>query len=372
MNLQPVVGLLFIMLKATRKTVTLRDVAALAGIDKATASRALSGKGYMSPQTRDAALKAAQELGFQPDLRAQHLAQGRNHNIIALLPDNDLGVLTQQAIFIEHRLDELNFEIQIHNVPRWVNHFEERQVALVNKVRRQRPGAIIANSAVVPGVLHELRLFMQEGGAVIGYGAKMDLECDQVSFDSGHRAYLATRHLLELGHRELGFCFHGSIQQDSKELIGFARAMKEFGAPVRKKWLFGGGNYEEGGARLADAFLKWPHKPSGLCIINDVSASTFVTTLHRNGLRVPDDVSVVGFDDAPAARYALVPLTTISYPLETIGRHVVEFTQSRLKGYDGPARTIAVQSELVTRSSTAPYGRKTYQNTAGATQRIVN
>jgi DNA-binding LacI/PurR family transcriptional regulator len=342
------------MLKTTRKSVTLRDVAALAGIDKATASRALSGKGYMSPQTREAALRAAQELGFQPDLNAQHLAQGRNHNIIALLPDNDLGVLSQQAFFIKHRLDEMDFEVQMHDVPRWVNHFEERQVALVNKVRRQRPGAIIAGSVLVSGVLEELQLFMKEGGVVIGYGAKLDLQCDQVPFDCLHRAYLATRHLLELGHRKLGFCFHGPIQQDSEELVGFSRAMKEFGAPIQKKWLFAGGNYEEGGARLVDAFLKWPQKPTGLCIINDVSASTFVTTLFRNGLSVPHDVSVVGFDDAPAARYALVPLTTVSYPIETMNFHVVEFTQSRLKGYDGPPRTVVVQSEIVIRSSTAP------------------
>jgi len=342
------------MLKTTRKSVTLRDVAALAGIDKATASRALSGKGYMSPQTREAALRAAQELGFQPDLNAQHLAQGRNHNIIALLPDNDLGVLSQQAFSIKHRLDDMDFEIQMHDVPRWVNHFEERQAALVNKVRRQRPGAIITGSVLVPGVLEELQLFMKEGGVVIGYGAKLDLQCDQVPFDCLHRAYLATRHLLELGHRKLGFCFHGAIQQDAEELVGFSRAMKEFGAPIQKKWLFAGGNYEEGGARLADAFLKWPQKPTGLCIINDVSASTFVTTLFRNGFSVPHDVSVVGFDDAPAACYALVPLTTVSYPIEPMNLHVVEFTQSRLKGYDGPPRTVVVQSEIVIRNSTAP------------------
>ena len=346
------------MLKTTRKTVTLRDVAALAGIDKATASRALSGKGYMSSETRDAALKAARELGFQPDLHAQHLGQGRNHNIIALLPANDLGVLSQQAFFIEHRLDEMDFEVQIHNVPRWVSHFEERQVALINKVRRQRPGAMIAGSPLVSGVLEELRLFMKEGGVVISYGARMDLKCDQVPFDSVHRAYIATRHLLELGHRDLGFCFHGPIPEDSRELTGFSRAMEEFGAPVQKDWLFAGGNYEEGGARLAEAFLNWPQKPTGLCIVNDVSASTFVTALSRNGLSVPDDVSVVGFDDAPAARYALVPLTTVNYPIETIGRHVVEFAQSRLQGYEGPPRTVAVQSELVTRNSTAPHMRK--------------
>ncbi len=255
------------MLKTTRKTVTLRDVAALASIDKALASRALNGKGYISPQTLDAALKAAQELGLQPDLNAQNLAQGRNHKVIALLPANDLGVLTQKAFFIEHRLDEMDFEVQMHNVPRWVNNFEERQVALVNKVRRQRPGAIIAGSVLVSGVLEELQLFTKEGGVVIGYGAKLDLECGQVPFDCSHRAYLATRHLLEIGHRELGFCFHGPIQQDSVELLGFSRAMDEFGAPIQKEWLFEGGDYEEGGARLAAAFLSWPKNQRG-CVLS--------------------------------------------------------------------------------------------------------
>ena len=201
------------MPNTTRKSVTLREVAALAGIDKATASRALNGKGYVSPQTRDAALKAAQALGFEPDLYAQRLAEGRSHQVIGLLPSNDLGVLTQQAYFIEHRLDELDFEVQTHNVPRWVSHFEERQIALVNKVRRQRPGAIIVGSSFVPGVLPELRLFRDEGGIVVSYGAEIDLECDQVPFDDGHRAYIATRHLLELGHREIGFCFHGPVPQ---------------------------------------------------------------------------------------------------------------------------------------------------------------
>jgi DNA-binding LacI/PurR family transcriptional regulator len=326
----------------------------LAGIDKATASRALNGKGYMSVETREAAVKAAQQLGYQPDLHAQRLAEGRNHKVIGLLPPNDLGVLTQQASFIEHRLDELEFEVQIHNVPLYVSHFEERQTALVNKVRRQRPGAMIVGSPFVPAVLPELRLFQEEGGVVVGYGTEIDIGCDQVPFDDFHRSYIATRHLLELGHREIGFCFHGRINQESVQRTGFLRALEEYGVAVQEKWLFAGGNYEEGGARLAEAFLTWPAKPTGLCIVNDVSASTFVTILARNGLHVPHDVSVVGFDDAPAARYALVPLTTVSYPLDTIGRQVVEFTQSRLKGYDGPPRKVVAQSELITRSSSAP------------------
>jgi LacI family repressor for deo operon, udp, cdd, tsx, nupC, and nupG len=88
--------------------------------------------------------------------------------------------------------------------------------------------------------------------------------------------------------------------------------------------------------------------------VNDVSASTFVNALFQSGLHVPEAVSIVGFDDASAARYALVPLTSAKYPLEAIGLHVVQLAQSRLNGYDGPPRTVTVQSEIVVRESTMP------------------
>jgi LacI family transcriptional regulator len=346
------------MATSPQKTATLSDVAALAGIGLATASRALNGKGYMSQKTRDAALKAAKELNFQPNLHARSLVQGRSHNTVALLSNYDLGVLSRQGFFITHRMEELGFEVQSHTIPRWIHKSETKQVALVDKVRRQFPGAIIFGSPLVPQAVQELQIFFEEGGVVTSYGEKVDLECDQVHFAISHRAYLATRHLLELGHREIGFCFHGKVGQDSTELAGFAGAMEEFGAPIQNDWLFIGGNYEEGGARLAEAFLSWPKKPTGMCIVNDVSASVFVTMLARNGLSVPDDVSVVGFDDSPIANYALVPLTCVTYPLEGIGRNVVELTQTRLKGSDGPPRTVVVQGELIPRSSTAPYRPK--------------
>jgi LacI family transcriptional regulator len=343
------------MKENTSKTATLREVAALAGTNVATASRALSGRGYSSQKMRDAVIKAAQELNFQPNLHARRLVKGRSHNSVALLSDHDLGVSSRQAFFINSRLGEQGFEVETHITPRWVHHAEEKQIALAGKVRRELPGAIISGSSLVPQAIEELQFFIQEGGVVVGYAEKIDLQCDQVPFDYSHRTYIATRHLLELGHREIGYCFHSAVAEDSFELLGFSRAMEEFGAPIQKDWIFGGGNYGEGGARLAEAFLSWPKKPTGLCIVNDASASVFITILYRNGFIVPDDISVVGFDDDPMAQYALVPLTTAKYPLEAIGRHVVEFTQSRLKGFDGPPRTVMVQSELVTRSSTAPY-----------------
>jgi LacI family transcriptional regulator len=365
--------ILLVMLQGSPNSVKLEDVAAHAGIAVATASRALNGKGRMSSATRETILKVAKELGYQPDRFAQRLVNGRSQNLITLFPPSDLGMATLQAYFIEHHLDALGFEVQAQNMPIWVNHHIDKQVAMFNRARRQRPGAIILGTTPASEALQELQAFIDEGGVIVSYWDKTDLECDQVVFDSEHRAYLATRHLLKLGHRELGFCIHGLDLQDSLELTGFTRAMDEFGARIQKEWLFVGGQYEEGGARLAEAFLHWPSKPTGLCIINDVSASAFVSAVSRNGFNVPDDVSVVGFDDARAARYAFVPLTTVRYPLEEIGLQVVEFTHSRLQGYNGPPRVVTVQSELITRCSTAPFkGRRRVTSKRSASARKLS
>jgi DNA-binding LacI/PurR family transcriptional regulator len=130
--------------------------------------------------------------------------------------------------------------------------------------------------------------------------------------------------------------------------------LEQYSVPLRPEWLFAGGKYELGGAKLAAEFLQWKEKPTALCIINDRSASAFVNVLAQNGVSVPNDVSVVSFDDTLTAHYAYVPLTSVSYPLQEIAQHIVEMTISRLEGYQGAPRRIEVHSHLVERRSCAP------------------
>lgn len=337
------------------KKVTLREVAALAGIDKATASRALNGKGYISLQTREAALKAALELGFQPDLYAQRLANGRSHQGVALFSGSDLGVGTQLSWAMTHRLDERKYDVETHDTPMYVSEPTRKQVQLVNKIRRQRLGAIITESSLADETLDELRNYQAEGGVVVTYGAPCQLDCDQVVFDSGDRASQAVGHLAELGHRKIGLCLHGPLFSGSAELQGFKQALKKHEIALRDEWLFEGGNYEEGGARLADAFFTWKEKPTAICIINDVSASAFITALARRNISVPRNISVVGFDNVQAARYALVPITSVSYPLAEIADQVTDLICNRLTGLRGANRHIRVKSELVIRESSGHY-----------------
>ncbi|HEX8552335.1 MAG TPA: LacI family DNA-binding transcriptional regulator, partial [Abditibacteriaceae bacterium] len=327
-----------------------------AGVTTATVSFTLSGKRNASPKTKDAIFKAAHELGYVPNPHAQRLANGGCDKTIGLLWDIDLGVSTEQISFIQHRLDEAGFVGELHITPSYVSNVARQQAQVVSTLCRQEPRAIIVRTfELEEPALMQLQRYAQEGGTVVCYGHRGSGFFDHVVFDKAKNVYQAARHLLDLGHRNIGFSLHAEeVNADDVGIIGFRRALAEANVPVREEWLWANCSYEEAGARLAKTFLGLKERPTAICIINDVTASTFVAQLNRKGVKVPEDVSVVGYDDAPAARYGLVPLTTISHPIAGIARPILKMLLSRLDGsYDGPARCIEVKGELVVRESTA-------------------
>jgi DNA-binding LacI/PurR family transcriptional regulator len=345
----------------SKKAATLADVAREAGISKTTASHALSGKGWVSSKTRDAVLEAALRLGFEVDPLAQRLSVGRCPRTIGFYSlDIDLSGRTRQLQIIQAALNDLGFSVPIHAYGYRGSHLEQNQMDVMSTMLSQRPRAVVCNmSGVLPQVMARLERFQEEGGIVVcyGYGSARDITCDQVLFDEEHSTYLAARHLLELGHRDIGLFNVGQRVPATDTLLGFERALGEFGVDVRPEWLFGNEGvlrYEEEGVLLAEQFLRLKQRPTGMCVANDYAATAFVSTLVRAGVRVPEDVSVVGDDDDPIAPHGVVPLTTISQPIEPITVQVIQMLQERLETtFSGPPRTVIVQGELVLRRSTA-------------------
>ena len=168
--------------------------------------------------------------------------------------------------------------------------------------------------------------------------------------------YQAARHLLTLGHRRIGLCVSSCDTPFGARLDGFRRAHEEFGLQIHDEWLFGGTIYEEGGAELAERYCAMPatERPTGLCIVNDFTAVGFIGTAARYGVQVPADVSVVGHDDLPFARYLPTALTSVGQPTGEIAHNVVELLMSRLEGYSGKSRHVIVKGKLELRESTAP------------------
>ncbi len=341
------------------KTATLDDLASAAGVSRALVSTALSGNGRVSPQTKAKILQTAQQMGFQINPHAQRLAAGRSHKMIGLFSlVLDFGVLTHKIKLIQERLTERGYDVPLYAYGGTGDKDFKRQDELIGKLCRQRPRAILCGTLkLTERTMTELERYRAEGGIVICFDFPVDLDADQVIFERENNNHQTARHLLELGHRRLGLYMGGDKKPFGERLQGFTRALGEYGLKPDPRWMFNGGNDEGGGVLLAEQFMKLSKRPTGLCIVNDRTAAAFVNTLHRFGVRVPGDVSVVCHDDQPVARSSMVPLTSGIQPLEAIAGAVDEFLCSRLDGsYEGESRRKLVRGDLIVRASSAVPG----------------
>jgi DNA-binding LacI/PurR family transcriptional regulator len=343
-----------------KTAVTIRDVARVAGVSKSAVSAALTGNGRLSDETKAVILQTASAMGFEPNHNARRLQnKGINHMVGLFTLDLDLSVGTRKIKIIRGLLTQQGYDVPIHSCS---YHHEGNAQNTVREMRllcQQRPRAIICNTTDLnPEVLTALENYQSDGGVIICYDRPVDISCDQVIFDREDNSYRATKHLLELGHRDIGFFEVSCTTPSPIRVRGFAKALGEFGLTPNEDWLFGvfrEEDFEEDGARMAEYFLNMKKRPTAVCIVNDYAAIAFISELQRAGLNVPQDVSVVSHDNRPIARYCNVPLTSVSHPIEAIAHKVVDLLLERLNGdCESNYRTSIIQSELIVRESACP------------------
>ena len=343
------------------KKATLLDVAQAAGVGTTTVSYALNGKGSLSAKTRENVLQAARDLGYESNYFAQNL-KTTFRDVVALCAGIDLGVGTVKIWEIQHRLDQAGHSVEIYNAPIFVSDESQKQLEMLQLLRRLKPRAIICEIASLragldAGGYDEMRRYIESGGTLICYncGDAPAIECDTVLYDEPHSAYLMGQHLLDLGHRKIGLCIHnGDKPKSHPHLRGFKRALKAAKVAVNEDWIWAECCQEDGGARLAEKFLAMPKSewPTAIGIVNDVAAGAFINALTRAGFQIPRDLSVIGHDDVPAAKHCIVPLSTISHPSSDMAAALVEMLLSRFDGrYDGAPRTVSVRGQLIQRES---------------------
>lgn len=341
---------------APQRTRTLDEVAQALGVAKSTVSRALSG-GSVSEKKRAAILQKVAELGYQVDPNAQRLAKGRCSSMVGLFALNlDLGVNTAKIKAIQRTLASRGLHVPIFTY----GSFEGGEgTALARALVREKPGAIVCNTfGVTPEAWDELRDFRNRGGIVVCYDGEAPEDFDRILFNFEDDAYQAARHLIETGHRKLGFFTHGDSQNDGDRWLGIRRAAEEFGVTADTEWFWKSGHtlYEEAGLFFADKFLARARSqgsyPDAVYIVNDNVAVGFLAGLTQSGWKVPQDVAIVGHDDLPLARCVFPPLTSFVHPVERIAQATADLLLERLEGrYQGPPQTVEIRGELAIRHS---------------------
>ena len=327
---------------------SIKDVARLAGVSTATVSRTLAEPDKVSEATRKKVQHAIERSGYVRNELARSFRMQSTQTILVLVPDigNPFYSLIIQGL--EEVAQRHGYRLLLGDT----QNSAARELEYLQSVMQRQVDGVISLGHTLP----QVRTF-KDGKAVplvMACEYLHDATVASVSIDNVEAAALATRHLFEQGHRNIAFINGPSYTPLSKDrLRGYRAALKEAGQPYAKELVLRGDFSLASGERAARMLLDTGLDFTAIFAANDAMGIGAIKVLRAQGLDVPGDVSVVGFDDIEFAQYVEPPLTTIHQPRREIGRAAMTGMIARLNGADEPPRPIVLGHELVVRRSTA-------------------
>jgi LacI family transcriptional regulator len=332
---------------------TLRDVARLAGVHPATASRALNEetRSLVNEETAQRVLRASEELGYRPNPIARGLKTNRSYTIGVLIPDLTNPLFPPILRGIEDRLEEAGYTPLVANT----DNDPEREVLDSQAMRARQVDGIIAATARRDHALFD-ELLAAGLDLVLVNRWLPDAPISSATADDRKGLRLAVEHLVELGHRRIAHIagpLDYSTGRDRYE--GFLEAMRAAGMdPDPELVLVSEAFTEAEGERLCGELLDGGREFTAIAAANDLLALGCLDTFAKRGVGCPAEVSVVGFNDMPFAARFQPPLTTIRIPHYEIGTVAAELMLERLQDSDAaPQRHLRLEPKLVVRDSTA-------------------
>jgi LacI family transcriptional regulator len=298
--------------------------------------------------TRERVLATADALGYVPNLLARGLVQNRTATVGVIIIELANPFFAPMVSAIETVAAKRGFLVVIGESGR----DEEEERRYVERFQQLRIGGIIV-TPVTPRVDH-LSAARAGGTPVVVMPRRWD-DGDYVTADNVEAGRLVAQHLLGRGHKRIGLVRpddpHNNAMQD--RIRGFQQVLSSVGVGVPDQWdVQTQRTLIEDGIEAADRILALSDRPSALFVTTDRKAMGVIHRLLERGLRVPEDIAVVGYDDIPYAAYAQVPLTTVAIPMRRMGELAAEILFDRLDGV-GPSerRQVLLPPELVIRAS---------------------
>jgi LacI family transcriptional regulator len=331
---------------------TINDVARLAGVSKKTVSRVINRSPLLNGETRDRVEKVIRELGYTPNPQARALALGRNF-LVGLIHDNPNAqmVLNVQQGILE-ALAGTEFEMVVRPVDR-------NSSAMLEDVRafleRQRLFGVvllppISENDALARLCEELGCrYVRMGSAELDDGAHMVASNDREAVRG------ATEHLIQQGHKLIGLVEGPDGFRSARERrLGFEDALAAAGLKLPRS-LIARGNYTfETGVTGANRLLDLSPRPTAIFASNDEMAAGVVFAARERGIAVPEDLSVIGFDDTPIAAHIWPPLTTVRWPIVSMARSAARKLLGDILGEASSDEPTLLLSTLVKRGSVAP------------------
>ncbi len=327
---------------------TIRDVAARAGVSIGTVSNVLTDRRPVTPEMADRVREAMSDLEYLPNGIARSLRGQRTQTLGLVVPDNANPFFAETSWEIEQASAQAGFALILCNTGRSL----EREAAAIALLLEKRvDGIIIASSEDQPVLSHgaadRVPLIMIDHDPT-------GLAVDAVLVDHARGGELAARHLVALGHQRIA-CITGlPARANATRIQGFRRVLTEAGQDLPAEMIRESDTHADSGYHVARALLAGNPGITAIFAANDLVALGAIRASHDLGRPVPEQLSVVGYDDITLASQVLPRLTTIRQPRAEIGRRVIEVLRHRIADRTSPVERWVLPVEFVERESTAP------------------
>lgn len=330
-----------------KKAATLAEIAKIAGVSRMTASRALNNQPGVSESTREDILRIADEMGYSANPFAQKLSTGKSQ-IIGVVAELHAPFTSDIVLGISGAAKLSGYEALVYSLP----DRDSKAPGSVASLFRQIAGGIIA---ILPYEASHFEILSAEDMPVVTIDTLYDdPPFPSVDGDSYEGARIAVRHLAELGHKRVAFITGDNRLRSARErLRGFRDAVAQFDLAPDEELIVHGDFLQKSGFEATKRLLKLKQRPTAIFAANDVSALGALLALRDEGLNVPDDMSLIGFDDITLAQQTHPALTTIRQPLRQMGRSATNLLLAQIGGFGVPSNRIILPTEIIVRSSTA-------------------
>lgn len=332
----------------------IKDVAKKAGVSTTTVSHVINETRFVSDELRQRVMDAMQSMDYHPNILARSLRSGKSKTIGLIVPDISNLFFAEIARKVEDRGLEYGYSVILCNT----DDDHAKEAGYIDVLITKKVDGIIFISAGYEGE-NLYKLLNNKIPIVIADRSLGDVVTDVVLVDNWMGGYTATKYLLELGHRKIA-CISGpsSLTPSAQRVEGFHQALKDAAIEINYCLVIPGDFRSVGGEKAMNSLLECDKKPTAVFACNDMMALGAMRAINNRGLRVPEDISLVGFDDIPISQCVYPAITTVAQPIEELGSIVVkylieriEYKNSRRKGEEPDYRTTVLETKLVKRDS---------------------
>lgn len=332
----------------------LKDIAERAGVSVMTVSKALRDEPDVSAATKARIKVLAQQMGYVPDSTAQGLRTRTTRLFGLAISSVTNPIYSRMVQAVEERAFELGYDVLLAHT---LNNIEREEVCIRRFLSRRIDGLVISpvyRIATEARIYQEL-LAMRVPTIILGHTAPFCSQFPNVECDDLLASYAVTQHLLKLGHKRIVFLAGPVAAPWSQErLEGYRRALREARIEVDDKLIFQAGRTIEEGNQATLQMIAESVDATAIQAVNDVTAIGCADALLKQGLKIPDDISIAGFGNTAIGEYFRVPLTSTSQPKYRLGLAAMEAMRLLLRGQQADSKRISANLVVRASSGTAP------------------